>query len=214
MNAFLPLGTQSSAQVGAELQRYRAITAEGRRLALSAEMGRFTRGRIATLRLEWFEPTHDQRLTEDAGGASGGQSEFGDISRSEFFESLVLAAGESWITGDFFYLDPLASDSDEWDFGRRKQVVTAYVSRRVGARTKVEGFLRFAHKRGPNLLVPAGPEGGVFTENRTDLRGAFTYLISPRLQALLQVSYLHNSSDRPDRLFTRTLVGLGLRWQF
>lgn len=211
---FAPVAARGRAELSADFQHYSATTAKGQRLVLGAEFGAFTRAGIATLRVAWFEPISDQRRIE-RDIEPGEELEFGDIGRAEFFEILALQGSYGAVLGDAFFLDPLQSDSDEWDFGRRKQVLTGFVSRRLGARTTAAAFLRLQRKRGPNLLLPEGVEGAApFADDRFEVRGALRCQVRRRVSLLLQGSYVKNWSERPGLEFFRLLGAFGVQIQF
>jgi hypothetical protein len=212
---FFPVGERGRAELGTEVQRYSAATATGSRLVIGGELAAFTRTGIATLRLAWFEPISDHPRLERTTGETGDQVEFGDIGRAEFFEILALQRSYGAVLGDAFFLDPLESDSDEWDFGRRKQVLTAFASRRLGPRTTASAFLRLQHKRGPNLLLPTAPTGSAsFADDRVALRSSLRHQVSQRVSLLLQGSYVQNWSDQPTLDFYRLLGAFGVQIQF
>jgi hypothetical protein len=179
---------------------------------IGGELGRFTRNGTLTVRVAWFEPLADRRHEH---AATGGDFELGDIGRGEFFEALVLQGGLGALLGDVFFIDPLESDSDEWDFGRRKQLVTGFVSHRFGTRSSGSALVRFQHKYGPNLLLPADAAGaGAFTDDRLAARASWTYQFYRRASLLAQSSYVENWSDRPLLVFTRVLFTAGVRVHF
>ena len=212
---FFPVSAHGRAEVGADVQHYSAPTASGERLVLGGEVAAFRGPGIFTLRLAWFEPIRDHRRLESPDGDSDDQAEFGDIGRAEFFEILALQGGYGAVLGDAFFLDPLQSDSDEWDFGRRKQVLTSFVSRRLGARTTASAFLRLQHKKGPNLLLPEGAPGAAsIGDDRVEVRGSLRYQVRRRVSLVLQGSYVKNWSDRPTLDFYRVLGAFGVQIEF
>jgi hypothetical protein len=211
-DAFFRLGEHGRAQLGVDLQHYSALTAAGERLRFGGELARFTRNGTATVRVAWFEPLGDRRREHTFGG---GEFEFGDIGRGEFFEALVLEAGVGVFASDMFFFDPLESDSDEWDFGRRKQLVSGFFSHRFGRRNSVTAFVRFQHKHGPNLLLPADAAGaGPFTDDRLATRAAWSFEVRRHITLLLQGSQVENWSDRPLLAFTRVLLAGGVQFRF
>jgi hypothetical protein len=214
LGAFFPLGTRNHTEVGVEVQRYSAVTATGRRLVLGGELATFKRAGIATLRLEWFEPFGDRRL-EDPNAGQNGQFGFNDVGGAGLFETLALSGDYGALLGDSFFLDPLESDSDEWDFGLRKQVLTAYVSQRLNARLVGSVFVRLQHKHGPNLLVPIESDSGVpLNYGRVAVRTTLRCQIHSRASLLLQGSYLQNWSGRGNPDFSRVLVAFGIQISF
>jgi hypothetical protein len=75
--------------------------------------------------------------------------------------------------------------------------------------------VRFQHKRGPNLLVPADVVGaGSFTDYRLATRASWTFQFHPHASLLVQGSYMENWSDRPFLAFTRLLFAVGVRIHF
>ncbi|MHB8532856.1 MAG: hypothetical protein ACYDC2_09055 [Solirubrobacteraceae bacterium] len=196
-----PLGAHGGAEMGAGLQHYDASTVSGERVVLSVEAATFGTNAIGSLRYAWFGPLSDRRRLPDQGPSSGSNSEFGDIDR-----------GDAAILSDSFFLDPIETDSDEWDFGRRKHVVAAFGSRRLTSRASLSGFVRVQHRRGPNLLSPT--DTTAFTDDRATVRVTFRYRFSRRMSGLAQSSYLRTWSARPGFAFERTLLTLGWQVQF
>lgn len=206
--------TTSAAEVGIGLQRYRAPTATGRRLVLSAEAAKFGHATIGSARYAFVDPRADRStpFTGDGGGQTG---EFSDIDRPAFLEQLALAGGDSTIASEVFVLDPIETDSDDWDFGRRKHVVVGYLSRQFAGEAVLSGSIRYQRRDGPNLLAPEGSAlAAPFRDNRVDVRVTFRRPISKRLVVVGQASYLRNRSDRPILDFSRRLLGVGLQVQF
>ena len=215
VGTFFPTGPQGRAEVGLEVQHYSAPTATGGRLVLGGEWASFSRKGASSVRLAWFEPFADRRLTDDQDAVSGDNSEFGDIGRGEFFEILALAGGYGAFLDESFFIDPLESETDEWDFGRRKQVLTALVSRRLGVHTTASTFLRLQHRTGPNLLLPEGAPGAAsFTDDRLGLRATVRRDVGPRVSLLLHGAWLKSSSDRRAVDFSRGLVAFGVQIHF
>jgi hypothetical protein len=214
MGAFFPTGRQGRAEIGVEAQHYSAPTARGDRLVLSGEWARFSRAGASSVRVAWFEPLRDRRVA-DASGVSGDNAEFGDIGRAEFFETLALEGAFAAALDESFFVDPLESETDEWDFGRRKQVVTALVSRRLGAHTAASTFLRLQHRTGPNLLLLQGAPGAEsFTDDRLALRATLRRDLGPRVSLLLHGAWLKSRSRRPEADFSRALVAFGVQIHF
>jgi hypothetical protein len=203
-----------AAEVGVGLQRYRAPTATGRRLVVSAEVAKFGPTTIGSARYAFVDPRADRSipLTADPGEQSG---EFSDIDRADFLEKLAFAGSDSNIASEVLVLDPIETDSDDWDFGRRKHVVVGYLSRRFAGDMVVSGSIRYQRRDGPNLLAPEGSAlAAPFTDNRLALRVTFRRPISKRLVVVSQASYLRNRGDRPIINFSRQLFGVGLQVQF
>lgn len=207
-----PLTSHGGGEIGASLQHYDAPTVTGERVVISAEVATFSANAIGSLRYAWFAPRGDRRRLPDAGQQSGDTSEFGDIDRAEFFEQLAFDGSDAAVLSDSFFLDPLETDSDEWDFGRQKQVIAAFGSRRLTRRVSLSGFGRIQHRRGPNLLSLT--DTAPFTDDRAALRATLRYQFSRRVVGLAQGSHLRTWSDRPAFEFRRTLVSIGLQLQF
>ena len=215
LGTFFPTGRQGRAEVGLEVQHYSAPTARGGRLVLGGEWAWFSRRGAASVRLAWFEPFGDRRVVDDQNVVSGDNSEFGDIGRGEFFEILALAGGYGAFLDESFFIDPLESETDEWDFGRRKQALTALVSRRFGEHTAASAFLRLQHRSGPNLLLPEGTPGAAsFTDERIALRATLRRDLGPRVSLLLHGAWLKSWSPRPAVDFSRALVAFGVQIHF
>lgn len=206
--------TTSAAEVGIGLQRYRAPTATGRRLVLSAEVAKFGHATIGSVRYSFVEPRADRSrpFTGEAGEQAG---EFSDIDRADFLEQLALAGSDSTIASEVFVLDPIETDSDDWDFGRRKHVVVGYLSRQFAGEAVLSGSIRYQRRDGPNLLAPEGSAlAASFRDDRVAMRLTFRRPIARRLILLGQASYLRNRGDRPLIDFSRQLLGVGLQVQF
>jgi len=215
LGLFSRVGGRGRAELSADLQHYSASTATGERLVMGAEFGAITRVGVATVRLAWFQPMSDRRRVVDDVDAARQAIELGDIGRTEFFEILALQGSFGAVLGDAYFLDPLQSDSDEWDFGRRKQVLTGFVSRRLGVDTTAAAFLRLQHKRGPNLLLPEGAsDAAPFSDDRFELRSALRHDVGPRLSLLLQGAYVKNWSEIPSLEFFRLLGAFGVQIHF
>lgn len=206
--------TTSAAEIGLGLQRYRAPTATGRRLVFSAEVAKFGRATIGSARYSFVDPRADRSIafTGDAGEQAG---EFSNIDRADFLEHLAFAGSDSTIASEVFVLDPIETDSDDWDFGRRKHVVVGYVSHQFGGEAVLSGSFRYQRRDGPNLLAPADSVlAAPFRDNRVAVRVTFRRPVSKRLIVVGQASYLRNRGDRPIINFSRQLLGVGLQIQF
>lgn len=198
-------------EVGISAQPYQTSTAEGRRLVLSAEAARFGRGTVASLRYALAEPWVDRpRAYDDEEGSESG--EFSNIDRAEFLEYLSLDGSQSTIAAETLALDPVETDSDDWDFGRRKHVLLGYLSRTVGRATQLSGSVRYQHRDGPNLLAFGDAvQGARFRDSRLGVRLTFRHPITGRFTAVAQVAALRNRSERAAADFSRRLVGVGLQ---
>lgn len=206
--------TTSAAEVGIGFQRYRARTASGRRLVVSGEVARFGRAFIGSARYA-FVGSGANRLTPFTGDGGEQAGEFSDIDRADFLEQLASVGSDATLPNEIFSLDPLETDSDDWDFGRRKHVVMGYVSRNVASSGVLSGSIRYQRRQGPNLLAPEeSPLAAPFSDSRLALRLGFRQPISTRLFVIAQVSYLRNTGDRPLSKFSRRLLGIGLQIQF
>jgi hypothetical protein len=212
---FFAGGTRGRARLGARIQRYSAQTAEGGRAVAEGEWAAFTRTGIATLRLAWFQPFADSRRPVGEGEETDGGYEFGDVERSEFFEVLTFRSAHTPMLEGSFLFDPFESESDQWDFGRRKLVLAAFASRRFGARATASAFLRFQHKNGPDLLLPADAAGaGSFVDDRIEARAAIGYKVRPRATLLFQGWYVQSWSERQPLEFRRFMVSAGIQIHF
>jgi hypothetical protein len=160
------------------------------------------------------DPRADRSIpfTGDTGDQAG---EFSDIDRADFLEQLAFAGSDSTIASEVFVLDPIETDSDDWDFGRRKHVVVGYLSRQFAGKAVLSGSIRYQRRDGPNLLAPEGSAlAAPFRDNRVAVRVTFRRPISKRLIVVGQASYLRNRGDRPIIDFSRRLIGVGLQIQF
>jgi hypothetical protein len=206
--------TTSAAEVGIGIQRYRAPTAAGRRLVISAEVAKFGRATIGSARYAFVDPSADRSrpFPGDTGQQAG---EFSDIDRADFLEQLAFAGSDSTIASEVFVLDPVETDSDDWDFGRSKHVIVGYLSRQFAGGAVLSGSIRYQRRDGPNLLAPEGSAlAASFQDNRLALRVTFRRPISRRLIVVAQASDLRNRSDRAIINFSRRLLGIGLQIQF
>jgi hypothetical protein len=207
-----PRTAHSAAEVSASLQRYRATTVTGSRAVVSGEVATFGGPMLGSLRYAWFPPINTRQRLPDVTQPGGGSSEFQGIDAAEFFEQLAYAGSDAAVLSESFFLDSLEADSDEWDFGRQKHVLTGFGSRRLGARASLSGFVRGQHRRGPNLLVPGDLTS--FADDRLLMRATFRYPVSNRVTLLVQGSYLRNWSDRRSFDFGRSLVTAGFQLHY
>ena len=204
----------SAAEVGIGLQRYRASTATGRRLVVSAEVAKFGHATIGSARYAFVDPRADRStpFTTETGDQAG---EFSDIDRADFLEQLAFAGSDSTIASEVFVLDPIETDSDDWDFGRRKHVAVGYLSRQFSGEAVLSGSIRYQRRDGPNLLAPEGSAlAARFRDNRVALRVTYRRPLSTQLILVAQASYLRNRGDRANINFSRRLLGIGLQIQF
>lgn len=217
----LRLGPHERLRAEAGLQRYSATTATGTRWFASAEAASIRRRTLLALRASWFEPRRDRVLVPLAVPPEVRPAEFGSVERDAFFEALALdealvdLAGEeaaAELPVDLLLLDPLENDSDEWDFGRRKQVLSALATRRLGTRWTLSLAARLQHRRGPDLLTPDLSRD--FEETRLSLRAAARLRAARRLFVLVQGSHLRSHADRRALDYTRSLGALGLQVEF
>jgi hypothetical protein len=119
------------------------------------------------------------------------------------------------MASEVFVLEPIETDSDDWDFGRRKHVVVGYLSRKLAGEAVLSGSLRYQHRDGPNLLAPEGSLlATAFRDNRIALRLTYRRPLSTRYILVAQTSYLRNRGDRALINFSRRLWGIGLQIQF
>jgi hypothetical protein len=203
-----------AAELGIGLQRYHAPTASGERMVVSAEVARFGRTTIGSARYAFADPRADRRrpFTGDVGEQG---IEFNDIDRANFLEQLAFTGNDSTVASEVFGLEPLETDSDDWDFGRRKHVMVGYLSRRLSRGAVLSGSIRFQHRDGPNLLATEGSSlAEPFRDSRLALRVTYRRPLSARFILVSQASYLRNRSNRSVINFSRQLFGLGLQIQF
>jgi hypothetical protein len=203
----------SAASLGISVQPYRTDTASGRRIVISAEAGRFGHGGVASARYayvgRWVDHVRDYR-----GEGHTELGEFGDIDRADFLEQLSLEGGALGLGSESVSLDPIETDSDDWDFGRNKHVIVGYVSRHLPGHALLSGSVRYQHRVGPNLLaLPGTPSAFSFADSRLGMRVTFRQPLTPRLSGVAQISGLSNRSERASANFSRTLVGIGLQIQ-
>lgn len=204
----------SAAEIGIGIHGYRAPTATGRRLVVSAEAAKFGHATVASARYAFMQPQADRSrpFTGEVGEQAG---EFGDIDRANFLEQLAFAGSDSTLASEVFGLDPLETDSDDWDFGRRKHVIVGYLSRQFAGESVLTGSIRYQRRSGANLLAPQGSAlAAPFHDSRVALRLTFRRPLSRRLILVGQASYLQNRGDRPIIDFSRRLFGFGLQVQF
>jgi hypothetical protein len=204
----------SAAELGVGLQQYRAPTATGRRFVVSAEAAKFSRTTIGSARYAFVDPRSDRSISYTGGpGEPGG--EFSDIDRADFLEMLAFAGSDSTIASEVFVLEPIETDSDDWDFGRRKHIVVGYLSRQFSGEAVLSGSVRYQRRDGPNLLAPeASFLAAPFRDNRLALRLTYRRPLSTRFILVTQASYLRNRGDRAVINFSRRLLGIGLQIQF
>jgi hypothetical protein len=204
---------RAAASLGVSIQPYRAETASGRRFVVSAEAARFARSGVLSARYAFVTPWAD-RINPYAGNEYGELGEFGDIDRADFLEQLSLEGSDTAFGTQALSLDPVETDSDDWDFGRRTHVLVGYLSRRLQGNAVLSGSVRYQYRTGPNLLaLPGSPSAAAFTDNRLGLRLTFRQPLTKRLVGVAQASGLRNSSARPAANFSRALIGVGLQIQ-
>jgi hypothetical protein len=224
------LGQRLVGEAVAAWQHYSARTAKGQRLLFSAEVARFGSRGVISARFSWFEPHEDSWVDGLLGSPSPAafplEGPVGGVgTRNYLDEDLALGRATSWeavdatgstdadLTGEPALFDPLESESDEWDFGRRKQVLAAFVSRRFGESWFVSAVARYQHKRGPNLLLD-GPSGAVVEDDRVAVRLSIRRRLGARLSLLVQGCHLQAWADRPALRFSRNLAALGLELRY
>jgi hypothetical protein len=226
------VGRRTSVEAATAWQPFSARTAHGGRLVTSLDVARFTVRGVTGVWLGWFEPRSDRVLltTADGGDRAAwatplGDAEAGIGTRNALVAELLLpvraelsavdsaSAVEGGWTADPALFDPLESDSDEWDFGQRKQVLGGMFSRRIDNAWSLSVVFRLQHKTGPNLLLPGGSCGSSCQEDRLALRGSARYRLGGRVSLLLQACHLRNWSDQPSLTFSRTLVAVGLQFR-
>jgi hypothetical protein len=187
---------------------------EGSTMAPDSVAGRFTPDDLASA------PSPPQLVariegSETAVGLFPGSFEALALQESAVRDAADIAGGTDVdLTGDPFLFDPLESDSDEWDFGRRKQVLVAFASRRFADSWRGTVIVRYQHKSGPNLLLPNGSSGPWFKDDRLALRAAVKHRIHRRITFFVQGCHLHSWADRSELNFKRTLVALGMQARF
>lgn len=203
----------AAAEFGVGLHRYDAPTATGRRLTLSGEVARFGRVTTASLRYAFMTPKSDR--SKPFAESHDQHGEFGDIDRGIFLEQLAFAGTDATIASEVFVLEPIETDSDDWDFGRKKHVLVGYLSRRFAGGSTLAGSARVQRRDGPNLLAPEGSVlGAPFVDTRLVTRLTYRYPLTPRFSIVAQGSVLRNTGNRPIVNFSRQLLGIGLQIQF
>lgn len=214
--AGMGIATSSGAfagEVRLSVQQYHAPTATGRRMVASAEAARFGRATIVSARYALIDPRHDR--PRPFAGEAGELGEFSDIDRADFLEQLAFAGSDVAIANELFVVDPIETDSDDWDFGRRKHVAVGYLSRRFSDAAVLSGSIRYQRRDGPNLLAPEGSDlAAPFRDHRLALRASYRRPLSTRFTLVAQASLLRNRGDRPIINFSRRLFGVGLQIHF
>ncbi len=224
------LGQRVVAEAGAAWQRYSARTADGQRLSYSIELARFGARGAASARFSWFEPRPPRALVtsgwprppapeppplyEPAGGVGARNNLVEDLALGA--ASVLDASGgvDNDLSSDPVLFDPLESESDEWDFGRRKQVLVGFVSRRLGETWLVSAVARYQHKRGPDLLVGAGVGGPIVEDDRLAVRLNLRRRLTPHLALLVQGCHLQTWADRAALRFSRRTLAAGLELRY
>jgi len=213
-------GQRVRAEGGVTWQRYDSLLATGSRLVFGGELAAFPRQTLITLKYAWFAPYNDVRKIDLFGppdippGVDVPEEVlYFDVYLAAFIELLALQSTDAELAGESFFLDPIESDNDDWDFGRRKHVLGLIVSRRLDERTSIGALFRYHRRHGPLLLNPAylAPD---LRDDRLLLRLTFRHRISARTALLLQTSHLRNTGEREYARFSRTLAALGLQFVF
>jgi hypothetical protein len=124
-------------------------------------------------------------------------------------------AGDSGLEGfaDPFLFDPLESDTDEWSFGRHKQVVAFLLSQRLSGRSRIAALARYEHSSGPNLLVAPTPSPDT-RENRLWLRLTLRHQVWRQATVFLHGGYLIDRSSDDTQDFSRGLLVGGIEIPF
>jgi hypothetical protein len=212
-------------------QHYSAITASGARPTLSAEIAGFDSRGVASARVAWFGRGQQDRTSVGgpatyAGPSTVDVSEGGVGTRSYLVENVSLeptaafavvdSAGgtEADLTADPLLFDPLESESDEWDFGRRKLVLLGFFSRRVATVWQISAVARWQRRHGPSLLLGAGVAGPDFEDKTLAMRVGLRRSLTARLSALVQGCYLKGWADRTSLRFSRGLLAAGLQYRY
>jgi hypothetical protein len=214
------LGSRVQVQAEAAAQRYSAVTASGRRFMAAVEVAHVRRRGAATLRYELYEPSSDRlkvapsvsllpnAFPEPLTDVFGSRAAYESVALQHPVQDLAVAATDGELIADSVLLDPLLTGSEEWDFGRHKHVLLAYVSQRLGERVLLSGHLRYQRWRGPDLVI-AVP--GSYRDDRLELRAALHWRLTPRATLLLYAAHLTNDSDRGRFDFGRTLAVVGIQ---
>jgi len=207
------------AEGGLAWQRWDALFAAGRRLVTSGELVVLPERTLISVKYAWFRPFNDIRKFELFGPPDlpdrnvPDEVLYYDIILAAFMELLALQSSEAELASEAFFLEPIESDNDEWDFGRHKHVLGVILSRRLDDRTSVGALLRFQYRRGPLLINPEylAPE---LRDDRVLARFTFRHRVSRRFALLLQVSHLRNDGERDYARFSRTLGAFGMQLLF
>ncbi len=219
--------------------RYSTETVRGESGAVTLSLAHVSLRRTVALRGAWFVPVHDRPTRQLAAAASFNNaadpaneatlvrdapvlspaplppSGTGQPPTDTPLEGAPSMAGNSSLesSADPFLFDPLESDTDEWSFGRHKQVVALLLSQRLAERTRVALLTRYQHSSGPNLLT-AYATGPDTVENRVWWRLTLRHQVWRQTVVFLHGGYLLNRSTDDSQDFSRALVVGGIEIPF
>ena len=124
--------------------------------------------------------------------------------------TFTAAPPREGLLGPSLIVDPLEDDEGDWDFGRRKQEIVAFVSRSFGPRYSLTAELRADIERGPDLLAPAAPD---VRRERLAARLHLRRTLGSRWVALGQAGWQNVSDNRPGLAYSRGVFSIGLEFR-
>lgn len=219
-------------RVEAGPQRFSTDRARGWRLAAAGEWAGRAAGWNGAVRVTWLEPWNgiggrdsaaaDASLMTPVPSASATAAPPAapvpqptpapppmppPVADTPAAEPRMVAAIHEPLLGPSLIVDPLEDDESDWDFGRRKREIVAFVSRAIGARLLLTAEMRADIERGPDLL---GTFAGDVRRQRVAARLHLKRELGTRWSVLAQAGWQHLDDNRPRLGYSRGLFSIGV----
>lgn len=201
-------------------QRFAADTARGWRFGFAAELlGADRRGAFA-LRASWLEPLSETRRVATLGpsgvspdSAVGPAVNFAGVAAGTARGAMAPplpepAEPEAGLLGEGLIVDPLESDEDDWDLGRRKQELLVLGSWRLGERATLAALVRLVRERGPDLL--SADPFALVAQERWTARLLWRRRLAKHATFVLQGAWQGRSDARPGFDYSRLAAAASL----